>query len=502
MSSESKLDVLDMDSRLLKISCSVITPSLTSIFNKSLNKGTITEPWKTARISPIYKGKGPTDDLGNYRPISVLPHVSKIIEKCVHDQLMSYLKCNNIITEHQSAYLKYHSTQTSLHKVIDDVLDGINDNCCTELCFFDLSKCFDTIDHSRLLEKMHCYGIRDIELKWFSDYLSNRSQCVYVNGVISSIMQVAFGIPQGSTLGPLLFLLFTNDLPLCIQSSLCNLYADDTIIYATGTCPNDILPRLQTDVTNLVQWFTDNKLTVNINKSCVMNVGTKQKLRSLNDITTPVVINDTSLQNVNEVKYLGITLDQNLTWESHINELCKKVAPKIELLRRLKYKLPIDQLKTVYQSIVQPHIDYAITVWGYAANVHVQKIQRLQNRAARILTSNYDCFTSVSSLLEQLGLQSILERRDYFNALIVYKGLNGLAPNYITTKFTRIIDCHGISTRSALDGNLTVPKPNVECFKQSLCFTGAHTWNSLPIDVRESPSLYTFKRRYKAMHHT
>ena len=135
MSSESKLYILDMDSRLLKISCSVITPSLTSIFNKSLNKGTITEPWKTASISPIYKGKGPTDDHGNYRPISVLPHVSKIIEKCVHDQLMSYLKCNNIITEYQSAYLKYHSTQTSLHKVIDDVLGGINDNCCTELNF-------------------------------------------------------------------------------------------------------------------------------------------------------------------------------------------------------------------------------------------------------------------------------------------------------------------------------------------------------------------------------
>ena len=179
--------------------------------------------------------------------------------------------------------------------------------------------------------------------------------------------------------------------------------------------------------------------------------------------------------------------------------LCKKVAPKIELLRRLKYKLPIDQLKTVYQ----PHFDYAITVWGYAANVHVQTIQRLQNRAARILTSNYDWFTSVSSLLEQLGLQTILERRDYFNALIVYKGLNRLAPNYITTKFTRIRDCHGISTCSALAGNLTVPKPNVECFKQSLCFTGAHAWNSLPIDVRESPSppsLYNFKRRYKAMH--
>ena len=124
-----------MDSRLLKISCSVITPSLTSIFNKSLNKGTITEPWKTARISPIYKGKCPTDDLGNYRPISVLPHVSKIIDKSVHDQLMSYMYLKCIITEHQSAYIKYHSTQTSLHKVIDDVLDGIHDNCCTELCF-------------------------------------------------------------------------------------------------------------------------------------------------------------------------------------------------------------------------------------------------------------------------------------------------------------------------------------------------------------------------------
>ena len=129
------------------------------------------------------------------------------------------------------------------------------------------------------------------------------------------------------------------------------------------------------------------------------------------------------------------------------------------------------------------------------------QVQRLQNRAARILTSDYDWFTSVSNLLEQLGLQSILERRDYFNALIVYKGLNRLVPNYITTKFTRIRDCHGISTRSALSGNLTESKPNFECFRQSLCFTGAYAWNSLPIVVRESPSLYTFKRRYKAMHH-
>ena len=155
-------------------------------------------------------------------------------------------------------------------------------------------------------------------------------------------------------------------------------------------------------------------------------------------------------------------------------------------------------LTVVFMFIISAVIRYT---WRTYVCMSCLLMTKLYIKITYNMSSNYDWFTSLSSLLEQLGLQSILERRDYFNALIVYKGLNGLAPNYITTKSTRIRDCHGISTRSALAGNLTVPKPNVECFKQSLCFTGAHAWNSLPIDISESPSLYTFKRRYKAMHH-
>ena len=256
------------------------------------------------------------------------------------------------------------------------MLEGMNNKEITHLCCFDSSKCFDTIDHNLLLRKLNKYGIRNIELSWFASYLKSRKHCVLCNGTLSSLIENIVGVPQGSNLGPLLFLLFSNDIPNCLTTSSCNLYADDTIIYMSGKDPDLVQMALQHDVNRLIKWFEHNKLTLNVEKSCTISMGTRQKLNSicLDDIS----INGTALSKVNQAKYLGVTIDKTLNWEAHINNLCIKISPKVELLRRIKYKLNKAQLIDIYGSIIQPHIDYCITLWGYAADIHINKIQKFK----------------------------------------------------------------------------------------------------------------------------
>jgi len=494
---KSKLDIFSMDTKLLRLVAEQIAPGLTHIFSRSLKLGTVLPEWKQSRITPVYKGKGDINEFSSYRPISVLPHIVKIIEKLVHDQLLEYLLDNKILSSDQSAYLKHHSTQTSLHKVIDDVLESMNNKETTHLCCFDLSKCFDTINHNILLKKLSKYGIIHVELTWFTSYLDSRTHCVTCNGTISSLIENLFGVPQGSNLGPLLFLLFSNDIPKCLNFSSCNLYADDTIIYKSGKNVDTTANSLQQDVNSLIKWFENNKLTLNIDKSCTINMGTRQKLKAAKNANTSISINNTELKMVDKLKYLGVTIDNTLSWEQHIDNLCTKISPKVELLRRIKYKLGKSQLIDIYNSIVQPHIDYCITVWGYAADVHLNKIQRIQNRAARIITNNYDWSVRGLFLVKQLGWYNIKERRDYFMALQSFKANSNLLPEYICKKFTPITEIHNVHTRSSTSGHLIIPKPNCEIFKQSLNFNGPRMWNSMTKDIRDSTTVQTFKSRYK-----
>jgi len=488
----SKLDVLDFDSKLLRIAAPYIAPQLSHIFNLSMKQSTLPKSWKTARVIPIYKGKGENDSCINYRPISTLPFVAKIIESCVHEQLIDYLDKNKILCCEQSAYLKHHSTNTSLHKVVDDWLCNINNGMVNGVAFFDLSKCFDTINHKRLLNKLKLYGIREQTLKWFENYLRDRSQAVFTNGTLSDFLNILMGVPQGSNLGPLLFLLFVNDFAKCLDCTTCNLFADDTAIYCGDNSISNVNQTLQIDVENAIKWFKDNLLTVNIDKSCAILIGTNQRLQKQN---LSISVENMSLSNVDSIKYLGVTIDQNLSWNTHISAICKKVSPKIEMLRKLKCKLPRDQICIIYESIIQPHFDYCISVWGHTSKNNITLLQRLQNRAARVITGVYDWNYSASKLVKSLGWMTIEERVKYFTLLLAYKSINGKAPSYLCDKFKLYESSY--CTRATDGFKLTEPKPNLDIFKRSFIYSSTKLWNNLPQDLKESPSINSFKYNCK-----
>ena len=202
-----------------------------------------------------------------------------------------------------------------------------------------------------------------------------------------------------------MFLLFVNDSPKCLTCTVCNLFADDTAIYCSGNYVSDVSKTLQTDVTNVIDWFQNNMLTVNINQSCTLTVGTARRLANY-DTDLNITIGDTNLLNVSNMKYLGVTIDNNLSWNDHISNICKNISPKIELLRKIRYKLPKQQLCTKYNYIIQPHFDYCISVWGYTNLKNLTLLQRLQNRAARIITGISDWDHSATELVKNLGWQN------------------------------------------------------------------------------------------------
>ena len=494
--STSNLDILGLDTKLLHIAADYLCESLTVIINLSLASGLVPDDWKLARVTPVYKGEGDILNESNYRPISVIGHIVKLTESEVKDQLVNYLEEHHLLTVDQSAYLKNHSTTTCLHKVIGEWQELIDDGEMIGACFLDISKCFDSIDHKILGTKLQKYGIKDNELNWFDNYLSGRTQKVICNNQLSKTCKMSIGVPQGSILGPILFLLFINDLTQFSGLSHCNLFADDALFYVHGRDIESINSKLQNSIESIADWYKRNKLSLNVKKSNVMIIHRKKNVQDTIDVT----INQNKLMQIDHVKYLGLHIDSKLQWQHHVNNMCKVLNNKLAMFKRTAMFVDKQTMIQIYKSFIMPSFDYADTVWHGCSKFLEHKLQTLQNRAARIIEQNFDFIhTRGIDLLNKLTLQTTVERRNFRTCALMFKCIHGKVPTYLSDQIIMACDVHAYGTRQANSMNVYIQHVKTDCLRKSLFHTGGRLWNELPDVVKESENIDSFKRNYKLL---
>ena len=363
----------------------------------------------------------------------------------------------------------------------------------TAVVFIDLKKAFDTVDHEILLNKLNYYGVRGKELSWFRSYLFNRKQFCRVNGHSSVTEGVDCGVPQGSCLGPLLFLVYVNDLPYCLKTSDVAMYADDTTIYYSSPSMTDINTAINADLEALRGWLEGNKLSLNVVKTQGMIIGRRCKLLSLDlpsSSKPDLNIGSEEITMANNTKYLGLQVDDQLKWSTHLSNTIKKVSRGIGMLKFSKRYLPKESLIMLYRSLIEPYFRYCCPVWGSCGASVLDKLQKLQNRAARIVTNSpYDA--SALPLIGSLGWLTIRELIDFETSKMVYKSLNALAPDYLRNLFQKVSEATNSQLRNSKT-DLRLPLLRTSTGQKSFAYRGAKVWSDLDSVVKASASFSSF----------
>ena len=397
---------------VLRLSADIIAPSLTYIFNLSLDTGIYVDDWKRARVIQIYKSED-RRKCENYRPISILPIVSKVFEREVFRQLYGYLSNNSLLSKFQSGFRPKHSTLFGLIQMCDNLLKNMDSGQINCIVFLDVRKAFDSINHEILIDKMRIFfGVTGNQLRWFELYLNNmQSSTMSYKRTIIEPKKIICGVPQGSILGPLLFLLYINDMPDSLSHLTPSLYADDTEIYASSNDCADLVDKVNIDLENIRKWMIQNKLQIHPSKSKHIFIGSPYNLK--NKVSgNPILINNKLVPKINKYSCLGVTMDERLSWDKHIDSICSKVGASIGAMRRVKPFVPLSTTKMLYNAIIQPCFDYCSPLWDNCGIGLKDRLQKYQNRAARAITgATYDIRSS--ELLDNLNWKPLEERRNY-----------------------------------------------------------------------------------------
>ena len=361
-----------ISSAMLRNTAVAIAPHLTALFNLSLQQGRVPSTWKISNITPIHKS-GETSTASNYRPISLLSLVSKVLERIIHNRLSDYLSRNNLLSNQQFGFRSGFSSQEALLTVTNDWHNLLASNRQATAVFFDIRKAFDSVPHHHILTSLSTFGVSGPLLAWISNYLTDRKQRVVLAGASSSLTQVTSGVPQGSILGPLLFICFMNTishLPLSVGSKLV-LYADDIVLYRPTNSTQDI-DSLQRDIQLIVDWTKDHGLTLNSSKTTVLPF-----TRSPKPIPVNLLLDNQPLPTVSSHKYLGVTISSDLSWTQHIRNTTKAVKRQIGTLhRKLNRATPPARL-TIYKSSILPKLDYCASVWDPHQKSLIEELEKI-----------------------------------------------------------------------------------------------------------------------------
>jgi hypothetical protein len=486
----------NISASILRLFSHTLCIPLCNIINSSIDSGTFPELWKIAKVFALHKG-GSRTDLNNYRPISILSVTSKIIERHVHDSFLCYLSDNSLLSDAQSGFRKNNSCFTCLSSMINEWYSSINDDKLVGCVTLDFKKAFDVLSHEIILKKLELYGCDKLVLSWFTSYLSHRSQSVHVNGKESKAASIVHGVPQGSILGPLLFILFINDIVFEVKYSKLFIYADDTSLSCSDSDINNLRIKLDHDLLKINAWCVNNRIVINSLKSKSMLICSPQKRFTLSNDNLNVAINGENLENVDSQKVLGLIIDKNLTWKPHIDRLHVELSKIIGLLWRNRHILCKINKLMFYNSYIQSKIDFCLPIWGSASKVFTDKILLLQKKSIRIIC-NADFTASTYNLFLDLNIMNIYQRYEFQLCTTVFKTLN--SSNSPLSKLLTLknnTQCP-YNLRSAADPLiLNTPFPRKESYKHSFSYAAAFAWNRIPSYIRMSPSLSVFKYSLK-----
>ena len=465
--------------RILKEVSAEISYPIANLYKKSLQSGKVPQQWKDGHITPIFKQKGSRNDPSNYRPVQLTAVISKDMESHIKDVIMQHMTSNDLITNHQHGFVNGKTCTTNLITCINEWTKILDKGGNLDAIYLDLQKAFDTVPHQRLLKKLHSYGIRGEVLKWIADFLQNRRQRVVLNGSKSAWSPVTSGIPQGSVLGPTLFLIFINDLPDVVRA-IIQMFADDSKIFIEISTPDDA-EVLQTDLRSMESWTEIWQLKFNETKCKVIHMG-KQ-----NPKTDYTMNGDVKLDKSTCEKDLGIIVDHKLTFSDHTQKVVNKANSKLGIIRRSYTYLDSEVVCKLYTSLIRPTMEYGIVAWSPVYKKDADAIERVQRRATKLVPKIK--MLSYTERLKKLKLPSMYYRRargdmiEAFKYLTrVYKTDNPLVRDYDTR------------TRGHHQ-KLKKLHAKTQIRKNFFSIRVVDLWNSLPQDIVSSKSVNLFKNR-------
>jgi len=476
----------------IKLTKFIIAKPLTFIINLIFTSGFFPDSLKIAKIIPIFKS-GDSRILGNYRPISLLSNFEKIIEKCMYSRFMDFVLKNNILSDAQFGFRPKLNCEVALLEFTNDISSNLDKNNFSLAAFLDISKAFDTIDFIIMKSKLEKLGFRGITLDLIFNYLTNRKQYVDINKNKSHLCNIHYGVPQGSILGPLLFLLYINDLPNILNQCKIIMYADDVVVWHSGVCVDDLINTINIEMKNIFDWYTQNKLTINLKKSNYIIFHGIKKIVPTN--IKPINLGNSILDRVFVTKYLGIYIQENLRWSIHIKKLCSKIAPHVGMISKIRHYFSQNVVLMYYYAFIHSHMSYAISIWGNTYQTAINPILILQKKSIRYLTFSNPISHS-QPIFQFLNILPFHNLFQFSVCMIMFK----VKYNILFSKLMKdsvLKTIHNHKTRQNLNNNYFIQGISNNYGKFKLSYLGPVIWNKLPKEIKSITSLSSFRKKTK-----